>query len=320
MVPVQEETAGPLRIGLNMIAVARLLKNTRGRDLVVGNIHGLHSQLVGLLEAVGFDPQADRLICCGNLTADGPEWAKVVGLLEEKWFFSVMGDIDLWLCHQEDSEMRAVLGEAKWLTPGPTPVWAGLPESERRALAHRLKALPIALEIETDIGLVGVVNGEVPLYEESSDFVPQMGAPPPSVDSFCVKGVAPNPDTTIHAPYRRLHWEEFKDLLHLSDPYTISSAVRSDRFLRWREGDLVDGVEAVFHGRDHDLALCPLKRGNRHYLDTAAYWVEGLRRWGVTDEKEKKEALAQAGLSILDLARPDAPLVIAGQCTSAIHG
>jgi hypothetical protein len=47
--------------------VLRLPANTRGRDFVVGDIHGTFYVLEQALAAVGFDPARDRVICVGDL-------------------------------------------------------------------------------------------------------------------------------------------------------------------------------------------------------------------------------------------------------------
>ena len=41
--------------------VARFARNDSGRDLVVGDIHGMFAHLRSLLDRIGFDPSIDRL-------------------------------------------------------------------------------------------------------------------------------------------------------------------------------------------------------------------------------------------------------------------
>ena len=70
----------------------RLPKNESGRDFVVGDIHGYVSRLMQQLDVVGFNPLTDRVICTGDLIDRGPESADALNLLDEDWFYSVMGN------------------------------------------------------------------------------------------------------------------------------------------------------------------------------------------------------------------------------------
>lgn len=68
--------------------------NERGRDLIVGDLHGCRAALDRLLDEAGFDPAADRLISVGDLTDRGPDHAGCLALLEEPWFHAVRGNHD----------------------------------------------------------------------------------------------------------------------------------------------------------------------------------------------------------------------------------
>ena len=66
--------------------VRRLLENTRGRDFVVGDLHGCLPDLKALLTTVSFNPDKDRLIAVGDLVDRGPESLGVLRLLGAPWF------------------------------------------------------------------------------------------------------------------------------------------------------------------------------------------------------------------------------------------
>lgn len=61
----------------------------------VGDLHGRYSLLMNALKDVKFDPQrGDQLICTGDLIDGGTENEKVLALLDEPWFHSVLGNHD----------------------------------------------------------------------------------------------------------------------------------------------------------------------------------------------------------------------------------
>ena len=54
-------------------AARAFARNERGRDFVVGDIHGMFSALENFLEELSFDPGRDRLFSVGDLIDRGPE-------------------------------------------------------------------------------------------------------------------------------------------------------------------------------------------------------------------------------------------------------
>jgi len=73
--------------------VRRFTRNTAGRDLVVGDVHGCFGKLQAALDAVGFNPGAgDRLFSVGDLVDRGPASAEVLDWLAHPWFAAVAGN------------------------------------------------------------------------------------------------------------------------------------------------------------------------------------------------------------------------------------
>lgn len=66
--------------------------NTRGRDFVVGDIHGCRQLLDQFMTHVGFDPSKDRLFGCGDLTDRGPDNLECLDLLYKPWYHQVAGN------------------------------------------------------------------------------------------------------------------------------------------------------------------------------------------------------------------------------------
>lgn len=138
--------------------IKHFTRNTTGRDLAVGDIHGHFTKLQRALDAVGFDPASgDRLFSVGDLVDRGPESASVQDWLDRPWFHPVIGN-------HEDMAIR-------WGLPGcrmDRELYArnggawniGHIPAERLAISDALSALPLAIEVETAEGLVGIVHAE----------------------------------------------------------------------------------------------------------------------------------------------------------------
>lgn len=138
--------------------IKHFTRNTTGRDLVVGDIHGHFTKLQRALDAVGFDPASgDRLFSVGDLVDRGPESASVLDWLDKPWFHPVIGNHEdmairwgLPGCRM-DLELYARNGGA-WNIANTKP--------ERLAISDALSAMPLAIEVETAEGLVGIVHAE----------------------------------------------------------------------------------------------------------------------------------------------------------------
>ena len=68
--------------------------NAKGRDFIVGDLHGCRAMLDALLEHVAFDATQDRLFSTGDLVDRGPDSIGCLELLKEPWFFPVLGNHD----------------------------------------------------------------------------------------------------------------------------------------------------------------------------------------------------------------------------------
>jgi serine/threonine protein phosphatase 1 len=76
----------------SMALIQTVAANTRGRDFVVGDIHGWLEPLQAELDAVCFDPAVDRLFSVGDLIDRGPDSEQCLLLTREPWFFAVRGN------------------------------------------------------------------------------------------------------------------------------------------------------------------------------------------------------------------------------------
>lgn len=132
--------------------------NRKGRDFVVGDIHGHVTRLFESLSTVSFDPAADRLFSVGDLVDRGPENEKVIDLIDTDWFFAVRGNHDDFAVRyhrigQMDENNYRRNGGAWFIEKG---------YDDREILVDKLERLPFALEVETINGKVGIIHADVP--------------------------------------------------------------------------------------------------------------------------------------------------------------
>ena len=75
-----------------MSLVQRFTQNTRGRDFVVGDLHGCFDYLRVMLEHIQFDRVTDRLFCVGDLVDRGPQSEEAIDWIAKPWFHAVRGN------------------------------------------------------------------------------------------------------------------------------------------------------------------------------------------------------------------------------------
>lgn len=157
--PPDAISVAPGGIGGGPALCARIPRNTVGHDVIVGDVHGCFTKLRAALAAIGFSPAAgDRLLMVGDLVDRGPESLQALDWLLQPWVYAVAGN-------HEDMAVRWPNGN---MDPGNYAANGGswmiaLDQETQREVAASLSALPIAIELETSAGLVGIVHAECPL-------------------------------------------------------------------------------------------------------------------------------------------------------------
>ncbi len=140
-------------------AIRKFKLNTVGRDFVCGDIHGCFDHVDRALTAVGFDGLVDRLFCCGDLVDRGPDSIAAHYWLSLPWFFAVRGN-------HEQMCVDSVYGDI-----GMTNPWLhrdrnggawfyDLVKSAQDELGDIFADMPLAFEIETPQGRVGIIHAE----------------------------------------------------------------------------------------------------------------------------------------------------------------
>lgn len=138
-----------------MSRVARFDKNTKGRDFVVGDIHGCFDKLETELRKLNFDEFKDRLFSVGDLVDRGPDSEASLKWLSYPWFHAVRGNHEQMAigvaAGKHDLDNYRINGGAWFIDKD---------FEERLKYASAFSKLPYAIDVQTDAGLVGIVHAE----------------------------------------------------------------------------------------------------------------------------------------------------------------
>ena len=211
-------------------AVRRFPVNAAGRDFVVGDVHGMFPHLEALLEDVEFSDQRDRLFSVGDLVDRGPESARALEWLARPWFFACRGNHEQFVLDSTDAQEQEF-----WMHFNGGDWWGSLGADARQRFRSVLGGLPLAMEVETATGLVGIVHADVPTD---------------------------------------LDWNAFCDLLRRGDREAILYALFSRNRLQRDPASIppVEGISRVYCG--HTPVREPQTVQNVHFIDTAAVYIQ----------------------------------------------
>lgn len=137
--------------------------NEKGRDFVVGDIHGCFDKLTTKLREINFDTLKDRLFSVGDMVDRGEKSEECLRWINKSWFHPVRGN-------HEQMAIDYVNGECDtygYMQNGGS--WfIALPETEQKCFAVMFDDLPIAIDVQTKNGLVGIVHAECPVDDWAS--------------------------------------------------------------------------------------------------------------------------------------------------------
>ena len=127
--------------------------NRKGRDFVVGDIHGCFDELILLLAHTNFNPKRDRLFSVGDLVDRGRRSASCLELLRKPWFFTVRGNHEQMLLDH-------------WSAPGKNPAFdpewlSDLTTDEINAWGAAISDLPHVIRVGRGSGSFYVVHAEI---------------------------------------------------------------------------------------------------------------------------------------------------------------
>lgn len=136
--------------------VQRYGPNLKGKDYIVGDIHGCLGMLYEKLLDIKFDFDKDRLFSVGDLVDRGPESLGVARLVLEKWFFPVRGNHEqmaIGVAAGKHNLENYLMNGGKWFFM--------LSKEEQQQVAALLDTLPLSIEVETSRGKVGIVHADI---------------------------------------------------------------------------------------------------------------------------------------------------------------
>lgn len=131
--------------------------NTLGRDFVVGDLHGCTTEFHALLNAAEFDSAKDRVFSVGDLVDRGPDSMGALRLIQEPWFFAVMGNHELMMLDAMLSDEDGAM--AQWLING--GAWhTEHTGDELDGLMADVQRLPLAIVVGEGEGRFNVLHAE----------------------------------------------------------------------------------------------------------------------------------------------------------------
>lgn len=210
-------------------------ENHAGRDFVIGDLHGMFHTLEVMLDRLEFNHSQDRLFSVGDLIDRGPQSASVTHYLEQPWFHAIQGNHEQLLLQSITS---ASVFKA-WTERAGGKWWLQLTDTERVKVKEMIMALPMAFEVATATGQIGIVHADIPIGLSWQHFV---------------KGLQTDVELQQHAQWSRIRHRHV----------TASESVPK-----------VSGIDLLVVG--HSIVDKPLFAANLCYLDTgAAYTGYGI--------------------------------------------
>lgn len=203
-------------------------RNHAGRDFVVGDIHGSFSALEHLLLELAFNPDKDRVFSVGDLIDRGHESHRVIEFLNYPWFHAVMGNHERMLL---DSFHDAQVLE-NWTRYNGGGWWNHIPEHMKPRISRVIEQLPLAFEVSTATGQVGIVHADIPTGIPWHEFVRALDA---------------DRDAAEYALWSRNRYKHYKMMGR-----TVAT----------------EGIDKVIFG--HTPVSEPLQTANFYYIDTGA--------------------------------------------------
>ena len=135
-----------------------LTVNQRGRDFVVGDIHGHKALLDAVLAGASFNPSRDRLIALGDLIDHGPNSRGILEMVrDEPWIHSLRGNHEAMFKGSIDDWGV----ERTWRRNGGT--WAdAMTKRDLRELVSIVEGMPLSMTLDLADGrTIGLVHAEL---------------------------------------------------------------------------------------------------------------------------------------------------------------
>lgn len=211
--------------------------NTKGRDFVVGDVHGHFELLEELLTQIHFQPAADRLFVTGDVIDRGPRSHDVMTWLDKPWFHSVRGNHE-----QMVLDYVAGVGDPPRHARNGGAWFYELTSLEQQQIAERLFELPIAMQVSLPSGEnVGIIHAESPCWKDDLSWLDAVAS--------------------LNSPDHEIQRAALTQALYARD--RISS----------HDEQPVRGVDRLYVG--HSTTPDVLQLGNVIYIDTGCSFADG---------------------------------------------
>lgn len=214
-------------------AVLYLPENTKGRDFVVGDIHGMFHLLDRAMKRVEFNPACDRIISVGDLINRGPQSERCLEFLRQPWFFAARGNHEKYFTDTfkngapvNSIDKRHMEKYLRWTF--------NQEASDFREMKEKIAAMPLAIEIATPEGAVGIVHADIP---------------------------------------QGMDWQSFTKKLAADHKPTRATATEGRERIKIKNTAGVKGIRHVFFGHTIQTGG-PQILGNCFFIDTGAYHVQ----------------------------------------------
>lgn len=217
-----------------MQRVLRFKRNEQGRDFVVGDIHGAFDLVLKAMSQAQFNPAVDRLFSVGDLIDRGAGSHRCVKFLAQPYVHAVRGNhedmlLELYANGEPDPavvEFMASRNGFGW--------WLSVPAMHRREILAAIAELPLAIEIETVRGTVGLIHADIP---------------------------------------ERMSWDKFLADIEAANPKTTETCLWGRDRIRSNNAEGVQGVGRIFVGHTPQWGGLA-RYGNVYAVDTGAVFAE----------------------------------------------
>ncbi|TAL65669.1 MAG: metallophosphoesterase [Burkholderiaceae bacterium] len=170
--------------------VIRFEENQIGRDFVIGDVHGAFDSVWQAMVAAGFHRGFDRLFSVGDLIDRGPGSARAAQFLSQPYVHAIQGNheanlLELYRDYEDPEQGLATLARIDFNGMG----WlANVSAAERFEVVQAIARLPLAIEVQTPRGPVGLIHAEVPSHMDWPTFVAALEGGDPEIEDSCLTG------------------------------------------------------------------------------------------------------------------------------------
>lgn len=134
--------------------------NDKGRDFYTTDVHGCYDVLHEQMRLNAFDISKDRLFVGGDLCDRGAYSDTVLDYIYEPWFHSIQANHEAMLIEAYENPNSRQAYQMLFCNGGEW--FYDCSDDKQKAIYEAFKTLPVAIELETPTGLIGMIHAECP--------------------------------------------------------------------------------------------------------------------------------------------------------------